>query len=200
MTRTASKAETARRLETTDLVFCAMFVALIAIGAFIHIMIPLGLFEVTFSLQFLFALLAGFILGKKLGFLSVVVYLIVGLAGVPIYAHGGGLGYLMKPTYGFLIGFAVAAFLAGLLKEKLGRITLPKLIFAAFVGEMAYYACGLIYYYLMFNFVLANGSIGVVELFSVWFLSTVAPDFLLAVLAAVLARKLIPLYERIRAH
>ena len=68
--------------------------------------------------------------------------------------------------------------------------------FAAFVGEMAYYACGLIYYYIMFNFVLTNGmTIGVRELFLVWFLSTVIPDFVLCVLAASLACRLIPLLD-----
>ena len=52
---------------TTDIVLCGMFVALMAVGAFIKIMLPLGLFQVTFSLQFFFALLAGFLLGAERG-------------------------------------------------------------------------------------------------------------------------------------
>ena len=100
---------TNKHTTTTDIVLCGMFVALMAVGAFIKIMIPLGVWQVTFSLQFFFALLAGFLLGGKRGFAAVGVYLITGLLGVPIFAHGGGLGYLMKPTFGFLIGFAAAA-------------------------------------------------------------------------------------------
>ena len=185
-----------RRMATADLVYCGLFTALIAVGAFIKIMIPLGIWEVTFSLQFLFSLLAGFLLGPRRGLMSVISYLIIGLAGVPIFAHGGGPAYLMKPTFGFLIGFAAAAYLAGVFRGRSARPGFPRLLFAALVGDLAYYACGLIYYYIMFNFVLTNGmTIGVRELFLVWFLSTVVPDFVLCLLAASLACRLIPLLD-----
>ena len=180
------------RISTHELVYCAMFVALMAVGAFIKIMLPIGPFAVTFSLQFFFALLAGFILGSSLGGLSVTVYLIVGLCGIPIFAHGGGPAYLLKPTFGFLIGFAAAAFIAGFVKERLKSTGFAAYLFAAFIGEMAYYFCGLVYYYIMFNFLVNTdgASIGVVELIQVWFLSTVVPDFVLCILAAAVAMKL----------
>lgn len=185
------------RLSTTDIVYCGLFAALIAIGAFIKIMIPVGAFEVTFSLQFFFALLAGILLGARLGFLSVLAYLVIGLVGVPVFAHGGGPGYLLRPTFGFLIGFAAAAYLAGLISEKLSKRGFLTLLLATFVAEMGYYACGLIYYFILFNFVLTNGSsIGVVELLSVWFLSTVIPDFILCVLASRLGMRLYPVFHR----
>ena len=187
---------TRRRSAAADLVHCGLFAALIAVGAFIKIMIPLGVYEVTFSLQFLFSLLAGLLLGARSGLMSVLTYLIIGLVGVPVFAHGGGPAYLLRPTFGFLIGFAAAAWIAGKLREAFGRPVFPKLLFACFLGEMAYYACGLIYYYFMFNYVLTNGTtIGLKELFLVWFLSTVVPDFILCVLAAALACRLIPLLE-----
>ncbi|MBO6107676.1 MAG: biotin transporter BioY [Stomatobaculum sp.] len=187
---------TRRRSTAADLVHCGLFAALIAAGAFIKIMIPLGVYEVTFSLQFLFSLLAGLLLGARSGLMSVLTYLIIGLVGVPVFAHGGGPAYLLRPTFGFLIGFAAAAWIAGKLREIFGRPVFPKLLFACFLGEMAYYACGLIYYYFMFNYVLTNGTtIGLKELFLVWFLSTVVPDFILCVLAAALACRLIPLLE-----
>ena len=97
-----------RRIKTADIVHCGMFASLMAVGAFIKVMIPLGVWQVTFSLQFFFALLAGFLLGSKRGLAAVGCYLLIGLAGVPVFAHGGGLMYLMKPTFGFLIGFAAA--------------------------------------------------------------------------------------------
>lgn len=187
---------TRRRSAAADLVHCGLFAALIAAGAFIKIMIPLGVYEVTFSLQFLFSLLAGLLLGARSGLMSVLTYLIIGLVGVPVFAHGGGPAYLLRPTFGFLIGFAAAAWIAGKFREIFGRPGFPKLLFACFLGEMAYYACGLIYYYFMFNYVLTNGTtIGLKELFLVWFLSTVVPDFILCVLAAALACRLIPLLE-----
>ena len=185
---------------TQGIIYAGMFASLIAVGAFIKVMIPVGPFMVTFSLQFLFSLLAGFFLGARLGFLSVLSYLIVGLAGVPVFAHGGGLAYVAKPTFGFLIGFAAAAFIAGLLTEHAGRIRLPHLIFAAFCGELAYYACGLAYYFLMFNYLLPEAEgIGLRELFSVWFLSTVGPDFCLCILASLITVRLLPTFRRIAA-
>ena len=64
-----------------------------------------------------------------------------------------------------------------MLSSRDGKPSLPKLAIAAFIGEMAYYACGLIYYFIMFNFVISGTEgIGIAQLFSVWFLSTVIPD------------------------
>jgi biotin transport system substrate-specific component len=183
--------------KTHTLVLSGLFAALMAVGAFIKIMIPLGIWQVTFSLQFFFALLAGMVLGSKNGFISVMVYLIVGLCGVPIFAHGGGLGYLLKPTFGFLIGFAAAALVCGWCLERTQSRSFKVVLFAAFLGEMAYYLCGLVYYYVTFNFLLMNGqSIGIVSLIEVWFLSTVVPDFCLCVLAALTFRRLLPVFRK----
>lgn len=187
-------------IRTTDIVYCGMFASLMAVGAFIKIMIPIGIWEVTFSLQFFFALLAGFLLGSGRGLAAVGVYLLIGLAGVPVFAHGGGLMYLMKPTFGFLIGFAAAAYVAGKIAESIPGGGYFKLLFAAFWGEMAYYLCGLVYYYLMFNFVVSKDiGIGIMELMSVWFLSTVIPDFMLCVLAAGAALRLRPVILKERS-
>ena len=189
---------TESRLRTQRLVLCGFFAALMAVGAFIKIVIPLGICQVTLSLQLFFALLSGMLLGSGPGLLSVAVYLIIGLTGVPIFAHGGGLTYIMKPTFGFLIGFAAAAYVSGRVLELLKRRSMAWLILAGALGELAYYVCGLVYYFLMFNYVLTSGqTIGVAELMSVWFLSTVLPDFLLVVLASVDAGRLTPRFREI---
>ena len=67
-------------------ILCAIFTALIAIGAFIRIPVPV----VPFTLQFLFTTLAGVLLGSRLGALSVTIYIVLGLMGVPVFAEGGG--------------------------------------------------------------------------------------------------------------
>jgi len=178
--------------KTKMLVYAGMFVALMAVGAFIKIMIPVGPFLVTFSLQFFFALLAGYLLGAKMGFFSVLSYLIIGLCGLPVFAHGGGPAYMLKPTFGFLIGFAAAAFIAGMLVEKMEKFSFIKLLIAGTAGEILYYLCGLVYYAMMFNVLMPNenGPIGFVELITVWLLSTCIPDFVLVVLSAALAIRL----------
>ena len=179
------------------LALCGLFTALMAVGAFIHIMVPLGIWQVTISLQIFVAMLAGLFLGRRLGFLSVLAYLVLGLAGLPVFAHGGGLGYLMKPTFGFLLGFPCAAWMTGLLAGNPSRAGLKRLLGAAFGGEMVYYACGLVYYDVMFNLVLQNtGGIGLVRLLEIWFLSTVLPDWVLCALAVLVYRKLAPMGRR----
>lgn len=188
-----------RGFRTQDVIYCGLFAALMTVGALIKIVLPIGVFEVTVSLQVFFALLAGFLLGARNGFLSIVAYLIIGLIGVPVFAHGGGLGYLIKPTFGFLIGFAFAALFAGLLTNREKKPRFSRLVVAALVGEMAYYACGLIYYFIMFNFVLPGTvGIGIAKLFSVWFLSTVIPDTVICMLAAVLAYRLVPIMRKMQ--
>ena len=104
---------------TQDVAVCGLFTALIAVGAFIKIVIPVGADTMNFTLQWLFVLLAGLLLGSKRAFRSVAVYLITGLIGFPIFARGGGPAYLLRPTFGFLLGFALAAWVIGFLCEKL---------------------------------------------------------------------------------
>ena len=73
--------------KTKNLVMCSLFVALIVVGAFIKIPVPV----VPFTLQLLFTMMAGLLLGGKLGAVSVGVYILMGLLGLPIFAEGGGL-------------------------------------------------------------------------------------------------------------
>ena len=70
----------------TSAMYCSLFTALIAVGAFIKIPIPV----VPFTLQFLFTTLAGLLLGSKMGAVSVIAYMVLGLVGLPIFSEGGG--------------------------------------------------------------------------------------------------------------
>ena len=91
-------------LSTKSMILSALFVALIAIW----LLLLKFLFQfVLFTLQLLFTTLAGLLLGANLGFVSVCVYIIIGLIGIPIFTEGGGLGYIFQPTFGYLIGFCL---------------------------------------------------------------------------------------------
>ena len=82
--------------KTKTLIYCSLFTALIAVGAFIKIPVPV----VPFTLQYLFTMLAGLLLGSRKGTLSVVAYMLLGLAGLPIFSEGGGFWYVLKPSFG----------------------------------------------------------------------------------------------------
>ncbi len=101
-------------MKTKDMILVALFAALTAVGAFIRI--PLGISTIT--LQFLFTALSGVLLGAKPGALSQAVYVLLGLAGVPIFASGGGFQYVFNPTFGFLLGLIPTAWVIGRLTER----------------------------------------------------------------------------------
>lgn len=89
-----------------------VFAALTALGA--HVAVPLGFTPVPMTLQTLFVLLAGVLLGPVAGAASQLLYLGLGLAGAPVFAMGGaGLPWLLSPTGGYLLAFPAAAALAG---------------------------------------------------------------------------------------
>ena len=90
-----------------DLTLGGLFTALIGVGAFLKITIPVQPVPMHFTLQFFFVLLAALLLGSKRAFASVLTYLVIGLCGIPVFATGGGPAYLLKPTFGFVTVFEV---------------------------------------------------------------------------------------------
>lgn len=124
-------------LTTTDIAYGALFAALIAGGAFV--VVPLGPVPVT--LQVFVVLLAGMVLGPRLGLASVVVYLVLGLVA-PVYAGGGvGIGALLGPTGGYLLGFGLAVIVVGRLAHG-GAPTLRRFVAAGLLGLVPVYALG----------------------------------------------------------
>ena len=136
--------------KTKQLVFCSLFTALIAVGAFIKIPVPV----VPFTLQYLFTMLAGLILGPRLGTISVTAYMLLGLAGLPIFTEGGGLWYVLKPSFGYIIGFCIGTYVTGTLAARLKKRTVARYLAANLAGLAVVYAAGMIYYYVICNYVL----------------------------------------------
>lgn len=180
-----------KNLKTKDLVLCALFIALIAIGAFIKIPIPL----VPFTMQFLFTMLAGLLLGPELGFISVICYIIIGLIGLPIFTEGGGIAYIFKPSFGYIIGFAFGAYVTGKIAYSGDRPSIKKLLIANFSGLLIVYFFGMVYYYLISNFYL-DSPIGVWTLLLYCFILAVPGDILLCFIGAFLGKRLIPILKK----
>jgi len=126
-----------------SLAHIALFAALIAVLGFVpQIMLPFG---VPITAQSLGIMLCGTVLGAKRGALAVLLFLALVALGLPLLSGGrGGLGVFASPTVGFLIGFPVAAFVAGLVTEKLRLSILPAAAIGAFLGGVvALYAFGI---------------------------------------------------------
>ncbi len=192
--RVVQRRNAARRSVPRELAVSGLFAALIAAGAFIRITIPVQPYPMHFTLQWFFVLLAGFLLGARLAAASVGTYLLVGLMGVPVFASGGGPAYLLRPTFGFLLGFLAAAGVMGWMCERMclsGPKTSWRLMVPALTGLVVYYGIGAVYFYLISNYVIAMPVGWKVVLINSC-LITIGEDFLLCVLAAAAAARMRP--------
>ncbi|MCL0038997.1 biotin transporter BioY [Dehalococcoidia bacterium] len=128
-------------ISTRGMVFAAIFAALTAVGAFIAI--PIG--PVPITLQSLFVHLAGALLGSHLGALSQLIYILAGIIGLPIFHGGvGGLGVLLGPTGGYLIGFVAGAYITGKLIEMREKPGFLWIAMSCVAGLVVIYIVGML--------------------------------------------------------
>jgi len=141
------------------MILVALFAAITAVLALLPA-IPLPFSPVPITFQVLGVFLAGAILGPRLGFLSQLVYLLLGSIGLPVFAGGSaGFSVILGPTGGYLIGFPIAAFLCGLLIQYGDQKKLePKFasILALFAGILAIYVIGTLQLSMVLNMSLSK--------------------------------------------
>jgi biotin transport system substrate-specific component len=173
------------KVNVRDMTLVALFAALMVVGAYVRI--PLPMVPVTF--QPFFCAFAGILLGARLGLLSQLVYIAMGLLGLPVFSGGGGVTYIFKPTFGYILGFAAAAYVIGKISEKLKKSDVFSNLAALITGLIVIYAVGVPYTYVILKFYLNQPGARIV-----W--SSVVPflvkDFLLFVLIALTAVKIVP--------
>ena len=161
---------------------CGLFSALMCICAWISI--PFG--NLTFTLQSFALLLALFVLGGKGATVSVAVYLLLGVVGLPVFSgFRGGLGTLLGITGGYLWGFLLACLVFWGITAIFGE---KAKIYAAFAGMVAVYICGTIWFC-----VYAPGAL--IPILAQSVLPYILPDavkFLLAFSLSGRLRKLLP--------
>lgn len=123
-------------------VLCALFAAVCAVCS--QLTIPIQ--PVPITLGTFAALMAGGFLGKRYGLLALIIYLILGMAGVPVFSMmRGGFSVLAGPSGGFIIGFAPMAFVVGLVAEKWGY-SFKNMLLATVLGTAVCYAMGLAWF------------------------------------------------------
>lgn len=123
------------RSTMSDVALVAVFAGVIAAFTLVP-QIPVGPLGVPITLQTMAVALAGLLLGPWRGLLAVLLYLLLGFAGLPVFAGGGsGLGVLVRATAGYLLAFPLAAFVTGWLAQiAVDRITNAGLRTLAFTG------------------------------------------------------------------
>ncbi len=158
-----------RRSFIVTLTLSALFCTLFCIGSFIRIPTP-NMMPVT--LQTFFILLAGLVLPTKSSVLATVTYMALGIIGLPVFSGGGGLGYVLMPNFGFIIGFVITTVIMSLIVKKLNNRKLWHYIIISLLGVTVIYIIGIIYFALITN-VYNNNNYS-----AIWFIQTVFLPFL----------------------
>ena len=180
-----------KRIRTLDICLCAMFAALSAVGAFIKVPIPIC----PFTLQLTFTTLAGLLLGGKRGALSVAIYVIIGLLGVPVFTEGGGIYYVLKPTFGYLVGFIAGTYVTGTIAWGSEEPSYIRIFLASIAGLVIAYLFGMVYMYIICNFVL-DQAMGVQTAIMTCFVLLMPKDIVLAAITSAIAKRLIPIFRK----
>ncbi|MBU8917132.1 biotin transporter BioY [Neobacillus sp. 114] len=179
-----------RKLRALDITLVGMFVALMAVGANITTIAPfLQVGGVPITLQTFFAILAGLILGSRLGAIAMIVYTLVGMVGVPVFAgFFGGLGIILRPTFGFIISYIFVAFIIGRIVEK--KKSLPAFIIAALIGMTVNYLFGTNWMYYAYKLWAAAPEGFTYKMAWLWMVPPLPKDIILSVFAGIMAHRL----------
>lgn len=179
----SAQVRTAGRSRTYDMAYIAVFAVLIAICSWISI--PTA---IPFTLQTFAVFLAVTVLGGRRGTMAVVVYVLLGAIGVPVFAEfTGGLGIILRNTGGYLIGFIFAALVMWLMERLFGRKLWVQAVSMA-LGMVTYYTLGTIWF--MQVYMRTTGDVGLMTVLGWCVIPFVIPDVVKSVLALTLGKRL----------
>lgn len=172
-----------QRSKTYDIVYIAVFAVIMAICSWISI--PAA---VPFTLQTFGVFIAVGVLGGKRGSLSVLVFILLGAIGIPVFANfSGGIGVLAGPTGGYIIGFLFSALLMWAMEKLPGKKSVMQIV-SMIAGLIVCYAFGTVWFVIVYGRM--NGPIGFTAALASCVVPFIIPDIIKIVLAYVLSRKL----------
>lgn len=138
MEKQNNSTQSGARRAVLDMVYTAMFTALICVCSIISV--PVGQIPVT--LQTFAVCVSAAVLGLKRGTASVLIYILIGTLGLPVFSGmSGGFGVLAGPTGGYIVGFIITAAVVGFTADRTNRRIVPLIVSMA-VGILLCYAVG----------------------------------------------------------
>lgn len=175
------------KLTPRDMALVAMFASLAVVAALLFRFF--GGMIVPFSLMPFVVLLAGGLLGARLGALSMGIYVLMGVLGMPVFEKPpyGGPAYILSPTFGFLLGFILAALVTGLILQGRTDAGPVRLSLAMLAGLAMIWVVGLPYLYVILNFYMGQ-SYDLAKITTLFFVPFIGFDLLKALAAGVLIR------------
>ena len=182
-----------RKYETIDLAYMALGAVLIALCSWISIPSV-----VPFTMQTFAVFLVLSVLGGRRGTMTIVVYVLLGAAGVPVFAQfGAGIGVLLGATGGYIVGFIFMGFTYRLITGAAGRSRFGRTkwieALALVAGLVVLYAFGTAWY--MFMYARTQGNVGLMSVLLLCVVPFVIPDLIKLALALALSRRLAPVFR-----
>ena len=168
-----------------DLTKTALFAAVISISAYIRI--PTTPVPLTF--QSVAVLITGYCLGPRYGASATILYTAVGLAGLPVFASGGGPAYVFSPTFGYIIGFTFCAIITGYLSRFNVKATILKAYLIMLAGLIGIYIPGILWFILSLNWI-AGVPADITTILKIGLLIPLAGDLITTIPAAIVAVKI----------
>lgn len=166
-----------------SIIYISLFVAIIAVCSWISV--PLA---VPFTLQTFAISAAVCILGTKKSTISVIVYILLGAVGVPVFSgFKGGVGAILGPTGGYIIGFIFMTIISGILIKKFGRKFLPMLV-SLVIGLLVCYAFGTTWF--IYVYTSTKGSISIVSALCMCVFPYIIPDIIKFCVAILISKRL----------
>lgn len=174
--------------KTKNLIQISLAIALISVGALVKI--PIVTLPIT--LQPFMVYIIAFSLNKKKSTTAIILYTVLGLIGIPIFANGGGIGYIFQPSFGFILGFILVTLIAGTILEHVKSTKVSTYIITGLICEVFLYIIGITYMHIILKYHMhADKSVG--TLIYLYCLPYLPSDILSVVVAGIVA-------SRIRGH
>lgn len=135
--------------------------AMVVVGSLIlaaaaNIKIPLSPVVINLSTLAVALIAAGF--GWRIGVAAVALYIAEGLSGLPFFANGGGWGYVMSPSFGFIVGYLPMAFIIGWAADRGASRSLPKMFGWMLLADAVLFVFGLAWLLVIANMILSAGG------------------------------------------
>jgi len=172
---------------------CLMTVCLCILIICSKIAVPIGVISIT--LQTFAVAIIPYILKWKRASIVLTAYILMGLIGIPVFSDGGGFFYVLKPSFGFILGFLSSTFItgsnvlknskiAGLIKGLLGLLTLDLI--------------GMIYMYFILKYYIGSAKTSILYVIQVGFLPFILKDSISVVLAYIISLRLSPILDNMQ--
>ena len=175
-------------MKVKDLCFMVIFLTLLIISS--KLSIEIGIISIT--LQTFAVSITSYLLKWKKATIVFLAYIIMGLVGLPVFSVGGGFYYVLKPSFGFIIGFLVSGFITGSNILKNNKIWF---FIKGIIGLLVIDIIGMLYMFIILKFYLQSDNANIVYILQVGFIPFIVKDIISVIFAGIISLRLEPIFN-----